>query len=237
MYKLIFLWCLLPTLSLAHELKVESSLVNFSNNDIRITGKDGSNLNMQDFDQKNTFGYRIYYTHQMENSFIRILYAPLQTSFSGNFDTSKNFDGTLFSSGPAQVNYKFNSYRLTYGREFFQDEKWTLNWGLVGKIRDAFIEVEQNGVSKKNSNIGFVPLLHFSGDYKLSDNSKFVFDIEALAAPQGRAIDAGLFLSHQISPQADILYGYRVVEGGADNEKVYNFSLINFYTLGLNWRF
>lgn len=239
MLKLIgfFLAVQLTTFAQAQELRVESGLVDFSRNDIRITGDSGDNLNTKDFSQDSTVGYRIYYKHNFDTSFIQLLYAPLETSFGGNFNAPKNFDGYSFSAGPAAINYKFNSYRLTYGREFLKNEKWLLNYGVVGKIRDAFIEVSQNGVTKRSSNVGFVPLLHFSGHYLISENYRFLFDLEALAAPQGRAIDMGLFGAYKINPTAELLIGYRVIEGGADNDKVYNFSLINQYSLGINWKF
>lgn len=237
MKKLVFASLLMLNIAYANEIRLETGPLSFSRNEIKITGKEGDSLNTKNFQQDNTIGYRLYYKHNLEKSFIRFLYAPLETSFTGKFDSSKNFNGTVFDAGDATIDYKFNSYRVTYGRELYNDEKWSLYYGVVGKIRDAYIQVSQNNKSSKSSNVGFVPLFHFSGNYYFSDQYQFLFDVEALGAPQGRAIDAGLFFNYKLNKTTDLSLGYRGVEGGADNDKVYNFSLINQYSLGINYSF
>ncbi len=60
--------------------------------------------------------------------------------------------------------------------------------------------------------------LHLSGD--------------ALAAPQGRAEDvfAGLLVS--LKPNVSLKTGYRLLEGGADNDEVYTFAAFHYFAFG-----
>ncbi|MFK7845351.1 MAG: hypothetical protein AB8G77_08625 [Rhodothermales bacterium] len=58
-------------------------------------------------------------------------------------------------------------------------------------------------------------------------------DGDALAAPQGRAEDVLVALTFSATDQLDIKLGYRILEGGADNDEVYNFTLVNYASVGL----
>jgi hypothetical protein len=78
-----------------------------------------------------------------------------------------------------------------------------------------------------------VPLIHLSGERKLSERWKLLLDADGLAAPQGRAFDVGLFLAHRLSPKTDLTLGARTLEGGADNERVYNFARLDYLSMGL----
>ena len=49
---------------------------------------------------------------------------------------------------------------------------------------------------------------------------------DALAAPQGRAEDVLAALTYGKSDKFRIKIGYRILEGGADNDEVYTFSLV-----------
>ena len=60
-----------------------------------------------------------------------------------------------------------------------------------------------------------------------------LLDVDALAAPQGRAEDVLLAALFRISPALTLKAGYRFVEGGADNDAVYNFTLIHYAAVGL----
>jgi hypothetical protein len=56
---------------------------------------------------------------------------------------------------------------------------------------------------------------------------------DALAAKQGRAEDVLLALLYRLSPKVTVKAGYRIVEGGANVEEVYNFALIHYASLGI----
>jgi len=40
-----------------------------------------------------------------------------------------------------------------------------------------------------------------------------------------------------VSEKIGIRAGYRILEGGADNDEVYNFALLNYAAAGLEFRF
>lgn len=236
MKNILFSLLLISSTSFAGEIRIEGSLINFTRNEIAIPG-DGGNLfnTAQDqWKQKNGFAYRIYYHHKIdEKSQIRFLYAPLSTSFEGEFKSSTNFNGQNFNQGPATVNYKFNSYRLGYIRQIHKSDSVVMNVGFVGKIRDAKIEVVQGAVSSSRKDLGFVPLLHFDVNYNFYQDLSLLFDLDGLAAPQGRAFDGGLFLQRDFQNKYKVFAGYRFLEGGADNEKVKTFSFVHYYSAGI----
>ena len=64
-----------------------------------------------------------------------------------------------------------------------------------------------------------------------------VIEGNALASPQGRAEDVFLGLRFAQGPRADINVGYRILEGGADNNDVYTFALFNHLAVGARWNF
>jgi len=71
----------------------------------------------------------------------------------------------------------------------------------------------------------------------MSDPISLTFEGDALAAPQGRAEDVALSLSYDITEKVSFRLGYRLLEGGADNDKVYTFSLFHYAVAGLSYRF
>lgn len=224
----------------AGEFRIEGSIIDFTRNEIAIPGDKGNLFNTADdgWKQKNGVTYRVYYTHQIdEKSSLRILFAPLSTSFTGEFKNPTNFNGKIFNPGSAVVNYKFNSYRLGYIRKFYETEKLVMNLGFVGKIRDAKIEVIQGSSSSARKDLGFVPLLHFDAQYNFYKDLSLNFDLDGLAAPQGRAFDGGLFLQRGFQDKYKVFAGYRFLEGGADNEKVKTFSFVHYYSAGISLNF
>ena len=53
----------------------------------------------------------------------------------------------------------------------------------------------------------------------------------------GRAEDVSLKVSREISPRWSVAGGYRMVEGGADVDEVYNFAWLHFGVVSATWRF
>lgn len=154
---------------------------------------------------------------------IYFLLAPLSTSY--NFVSTKNFefDNESFLAGAdTDVSYKFNSYRLGYlwNWKFSNFHFWT---GLVGKIRDAKIEVKQAGKSKAFENIGFVPLAAIGAQLFMSKSFSLFSHTDALAASQGSAFDSQLEARYHFHNLA-LSIGKRILGGGADNDRVYNFA-------------
>lgn len=168
--------------------------------------------------------YRLTGYHELEGgNELYYLIAPLSTTYK--FDSAKNFefDGTDFTSGEAtSVDYQFSSYRLGYlwTWRFSSIKLWA---GVVGKIRDAEIKVKQGGSSSSYSNIGFVPLGAFGVDWRLTRTFSIFSHTDAMTASQGSAYDSQVELRANLDGYA-LSFGKRVLGGGADNDKVYNFA-------------
>ena len=94
------------------------------------------------------------------------------------------------------------------------------------------IALESKEVSANKTNVGFVPIIHFRFHYQLNEKLGMLLEGDALAAPQGRAEDVLLAATYKFSEKVGIKAGYRILEGGADNDEVYNFSLFNYAAIG-----
>lgn len=214
-------------------VSAEGDLTWQSRNDQRIPGDSGTNFSLSDFKTGPFPGYRLYVGHKWnERHELRALYAPLAVDLSGKFDKSVDFQGTTFAANTeTSAYYKFNSYRLTYAYHFEHPGSWRLALGFTGKIRDAEVRLTQGNLYASKKNVGFVPLVNFQARRSLGENWTFRFDMDGLAAPQGRAFDAGLFLERTWETFT-IFSGYRTIEGGADNDRVYNFAWIHKFVIG-----
>lgn len=205
-------------------------------NDQRIPGNTGTKFSLSDVNQGPFLSYRFYLGHRWQNRHeLRALYAPLAIESTGSFSEPVQFMGSTFASSSSTITYyKFNSYRLTYAYHLDQRGEWNLAIGFTGKIRDAEVRLTQGALSQSKVNVGFVPLLHFRAAKPLAEQWSFRFDFDGLAAPQGRAIDAGFFIERELpSFGAKAFAGYRMIEGGVDNDEVYNFAWIHIATLGM----
>lgn len=164
------------------------------------------------------------------------LYAPLETSYDFVADKNFTFNDASFSAGVAtKVNYKFNSYRIGYLWNFSHA---SLNYwmGVVGKIRDAQIEIVQGSTSDAFNNVGFVPLLSFGFDWMLGAGFSLFSHSDFLGSSQGSAYDSQLELKWSANSFA-VSAGKRILGGGADNDKVYNFAQFDTYYLRLSFIF
>jgi predicted porin len=65
----------------------------------------------------------------------------------------------------------------------------------------------------------------------------FLLQGDALLAPQGRAEDIHAAVTYQIDESIRIRGGYRILEGGAKNDKVYGFSLFHYAAFGVSYAF
>jgi hypothetical protein len=71
----------------------------------------------------------------------------------------------------------------------------------------------------------------------MDERLSLLLEGDALAAPQGRAEDILVAARYKINDAASMSVGYRLLEGGADNDEVYNFSLFNYASLGFLYTF
>ncbi len=222
------------------ELDFETGATFSGYNDVRIPGDGGTLFSFSEeleTDSDIFFRIRLFYDFN-ERHHLGVLFAPLSLNATGQLDRDLIFQDTTFPANtPLEGIYKFNSYRLTYRYDFLRNENLELGLGFTGKIRDAKIALEGNGLQSEKTNVGFVPIIHFRLLWQFSNKLAFLLDGDALAAPQGRAEDVLAAFTFQASDRLDLKFGYRILEGGADNDEVYNFTLINYASVGAILRF
>jgi hypothetical protein len=154
--------------------------------------------------------------------------------YDGQFDRDISFNNETFPRNKdVRFDYQFNSYRLTYRYDFIATDHWKVGAGLTGKIRDADVRLRNTDNDTHFSNVGFVPLVNFFVGYSPSDRWSIILEGDALFSKFGRAEDIFAGLSYNINQTIGLKAGYRVVEGGADNDEIYNFTWINYASAGL----
>lgn len=220
-------------------LTLESGALWQIRNDVRIPGNTGTLVSFDEYSSNPFIHYRI------ETSFktgarhgLRLIYAPLNISVNGEEKRQVNFNNQAFNANqPLSVDYTFNSYRVGYFYQLFGNDKSYFNIGITGKIRDAEITFSQNGTKASYDNLGFVPLFYYALRISLQEGLFLYSDADFAVASQGRAIDATLKLKKNISSNSLVGFGLRVLEGGADNDKVYTFSQINYLVIDFSYLF
>ena len=144
------------------------------------------------------------------------------------------FAGEVFpASSEIDATYKFNSYRLTYRYEIVQKPKLDFGLGFTAKIRDAKIALASGDLSGEKVNVGFVPIINFRLFWRPAEKFGILLEGDALAAPQGRAEDVLVAATYKFSDRLGVKAGYRILEGGADNDEVYTFSLFHYASAGI----
>jgi hypothetical protein len=217
------------------ELDMETGAVFSGYNDVRIPGKGGTLFSLsEELTADAAFYYRIRLFYDFNpRHHLGILLAPLTIQSSGQLDRDLFFEGETFPANVAlEATYQFNSYRLIYRYDFLREEKVEFGVGFTAKVRDARIAVENRDMESDKANVGLVPLVHFRLLWNLDDTFSFLLDGDALAAPQGRAEDILAALKMRVSDRLDLKLGYRILEGGADNDEVYTFALIHYVSIG-----
>jgi hypothetical protein len=226
-------------LSAQFSLDLESgAIINAFYNEVKIPGDEGDFFDFEnDFESSPTFFYRLRGNYTINERYtISVLFAPLQLNYnSGYFNSQILFNEVRFDANEnLQGRYKFNSYRLTYRYNFVRNEKFKFGAGITAKIRDAAIKLYSHSQESEKTDFGFVPLLNFYASLNLSPAFLLILEGDALASTQGRAEDIFAGIGYTLIPDKLILKGgYRLLEGGADNEEVYNFTWLNYFSGGL----
>ncbi|MFK8080927.1 MAG: autotransporter outer membrane beta-barrel domain-containing protein [Granulosicoccus sp.] len=215
----------------ALELKLSAGAISQSSNDVQIPNNDeGSRFSLNDIAGSGPWpGVRFEgIWNYSERHAIRVLLAPLSYRETTSLAEPIEFAGGSFNTNePVTGEYRFNSWRLGYRYHLYPRERWDLWVGATLKVRDAEIKLTQAGVSSSDDDLGFVPLLHLAWDYRFDSQWSIAADVDALAGGPGRAIDLGVSLNYQAGHQLRFGIEYRVLEGGADTDDVYNFALFN----------
>jgi hypothetical protein len=180
---------------------------------------------------------RFYLTWNVaERHGLRLLLAPLSVTEDGALGGPVQFAEAGYLPGPARATYTFNSYRLSYRYRFHRSERAAAWVGFTGKVRDAEIALQQGTTATRSDDLGFVPLLHVAGEYRVVPGWRLSLDADALAGGPGRAVDAALKAGYDVGERWTLSAGYRTVEGGADVSSVYNFAWLHCAVLSVTWR-
>jgi hypothetical protein len=218
---------------------LEIGLASTGYNDIRIPPDDGTEFSLVDDLATDTARYvRLRAGLQLgDRHQLQVLIAPLNLWAEGRADRSIRYQGVDFPAGQRlEALYRFDSYRLTYRYAVLRSARLDLDLGLTAKLRDAEIRLEGGDTAVTKTDTGFVPLLSFALHWRRWKHLTLVLDGDALASPggQGRAEDIFIGMRWHISPETSLSAGYRILEGGADVEEVYNFTLIHYAAVGLH---
>jgi hypothetical protein len=231
-------WCLCAACAGAApwEVEFETGAVFSGYNDIRIPGDTGTEVSfVDDLKTDSRYFLRLRLTHRFNRRHsLSVLVAPLSLKAAGSVAEPVIFEDVEFPAGThLEGTYRFDSYRLTYGYTLYPTEALTATLGLTAKIRDAAVRLESSTLNSEKTNTGFVPLLYGRLLWSPRESMSVLFEADALAAPQGRAEDVLFAFQYALNPVASIRFGYRMLEGGADNEEVYNFTLLNYVVVGM----
>ena len=236
----IILTGLLTPLLAQPSIDIETGFVSAGYNDVRIPGDQGTLFSLtDDLMSASSFFYRLRAGYKIsERHNLSVLYAPLSVKSDGYLPYDVSFAGELFPADSAlYASYKFNSYRLTYRYDIVLRPKIEFGLGFTAKIRDAAITLKSPGYFGRKTNVGFVPIINFRLLLNMDERLSLLLEGDALAAPQGRAEDILVAARYKINDAASMSVGYRLLEGGTDNDEVYNFSLFNYASLGFLYTF
>lgn len=222
------------------EAEVEGGIVFASRNDARIPGDAGTEISLvDDLTTSPSPAFRVRLGYRIaDGHLVTALYAPLQLNARGSVDRDVSFFGGTYPAGsPLLAVYRFDSYRLTYRYSIVRKEGLDVAAGLTAKVRDA--ETSLYGVeARRKTNTGFVPLLNAQVAWRPGNGAfGIVLEADALAAPQGRAEDVLLAGTWRVRPGLELRVGYRMLEGGADNDEVYSFAWFHYAVAGLRMSF
>ncbi|UCE20451.1 MAG: hypothetical protein JSV84_08990 [Gemmatimonadota bacterium] len=216
---------------------IETGVVLPGYNDVRIPNETGTLFSLTEeleTDPKPFFRTKVTYPINDRHS-LTILAAPLRLHAEGQANRPVKFEEEEFPANTSlTAKYRFDSYRLTYRYDFHRSENLQSGIGFTAKIRDASISLEGDDKKAEKKNTGFVPLINFRLHWTFAKKLSLVLDGDALAAPQGqgRAEDVLLAVQYNMNKNIDLKLGYRILEGGADVDEVYNFTLIHYLVFG-----
>ena len=171
-----------------------------------------------------------------DRHFIELTAAPLVISYENGAPLDIEFANQSFSGNSNEGTYEFNTYRASYRYRVVAKDKFKLDLGASLLVRDARIALEDESKSAEDTDLGFVPLISFQAMYDVGNNTALLLKGDALVGPQGRAEDifAGVLINLHENKWR-LRAGYRIIEGGADVDQVYNFALIHFASIGLSY--
>ena len=221
-------------------LEIESGAVFTGYNDARIPGDEGTKFSLsEELEADPEWYWRLRAGFLFaEKHYAGAVIAPLTVHSSGKPDRDLRFKNTTFDEGEkTDAAFKFNSYRLLYRYIGYNKNNLRAGIGVTAKIRHASIKLKSENGKAEKKDLGFVPIVNFMLHWNFTRSLGFLIDGDALAAPQGRAADILFALTFDMSDTVQARAGYRILEGGADNDEVYTFSMFHYASAGLMYRF
>ncbi len=208
--------------------------------DVRIPSSTGTRISLVDeLDTEDATYVRIRTQAVLgDRHVVALTVAPLRFESSGATRRDVLFDRYLFPAGTdVRATYRFDSYRLTYRYALVPVGRLRLAVGATAFVRDAEVLLESEWGSARSSNTGLVPLLSAELQWLLAPRFALLADGDAMAAPQGRAVDLLLAGRYRAADRLDLHAGYRLLEGGSDGDEVYTFALAHLWNVGATLRF
>lgn len=214
-------------------LEVEAGPAWQLRNDFAVPGDGGTLVRVED--RGPAIAARATLTWRMNDRWsLRFLAAPLSLDSELESATPIEFQETTFAAGETlDVNYRFDSYRISAVRRFESGGLWSFRAGGTLKLRDAEIGLRSSTAVATKKNRGVVPLLHGGARYEINDRLALDLEADAAAASQGRALDALLRVETQATTRTRVYVGFRILEGGADNDEVNTFATFAYAVDGL----
>lgn len=204
-------------------------------NDVAVPGDAGTRFSFTDdlSTKPAAFGrVRLGWSHGRHH--ISGLAAPLRFDADGTVDRRLTFQGETFAaSAPLVGRYQFDTYRLSYTYRFLDRPGLRIAGGATALVRVAEIQLRSGAQSASKGNVGVVPLLRLTADWRPLRWLGLGFEADGLASPQGRAFDVAGSLLFPFAERWTGRVGYRFIEGGADNEEVYSFTYLHLPFVGL----
>lgn len=236
---LLFFLCVLPdspVIAGTFRLELEAGPAFQTRNDFAVPGDTGTRVAL---DNSTTAALRasLHWNFGRKWS-LRWMGAPLRLSEDFAATQPVLFQETLFAAGQnLSTRYRFDSYRMSAYYRFAPRGNWSYRLGFTVKVRDAEIRLQGAEGTESKSNTGAVPLVY--GGLRYEHRSGIALDVEAdaLGAPQGRAIDVLTRLEFPVTSRVRGYAGYRILDGGADNDEVYTFATFHYLVGGITFVF
>ena len=231
---LSFVWGIAEAGEPLRTVELEGGWLSTGRADVRIPGDTGTRFSLVNNLSAETTEYvrmRVSWRSAPRHNWL-LSVVPIEVSASGTLDEDTQYVDTLFPAGAeVDATYRFNNYRLTYRYLLRKTGRFRAEIGATLFVRDAKISLRSAANEDASSDLGIVPLVSFASSWQLLPGVEFVIDGDALAAPQGRAFD--IFAGLHYRPRDHVLLGagYRILEGGADNDDVYTFALFHHAAL------
>ena len=225
-------------------VELESGAVFQTRNDVQIPN-DSTGTRFSIRDLVGTYGgaptWRVHVTWNVASRHaVRAVLAPLTIEDDGVLEERTDFAGTRFDAGErVTAKYRFNSWRATYRWRFRESSRNRFWLGFTAKIRDAEVALRSRDVAgrdARDTNVGFVPLLHLGWVRRLGDRTLLDVELDALAGGPGRAEDLAVKLRRELGGGWTLGAGYRMIEGGADVSDVYSFAWLHQAAVSITWQ-